>query len=183
MLPELSDFSSASRAPSPSTVHLFGNLLTFRARGADTQGGFSLLDCYTAPGQGAPAHRHEEAEAFFILDGAFEISVDGLSRVYHQSDFAYVSSNLAHSFRNVGTTPARLLIITVPAGLHEGFFADAGDVVEPGTTQFPPMSASGSRPPSGRCRSRPNGTIASGFSPLRLLCAYPNPKHQWSDLV
>jgi hypothetical protein len=45
----------------------------------------------------------------------------------------------AHSFRNVGTTPGRLLIITVPAGLHEGFFADAGDVVEPGTTQFPPM--------------------------------------------
>jgi hypothetical protein len=53
--------------------------------------------------------------------------------------FAYVSSNLAHSFRNVGTTPGRLLIITVPAGLHEGFFADAGDIVEPGTTQFPPM--------------------------------------------
>ena len=142
MSPELPTLSSASRAPLPTTVHLFGNLLTFRARGADTQGGFSLLDCYSAPGQGAPAHRHEEAEAFFILDGAFEISVDGRSRVYHQSEFAYVSSNLAHSFRNVGTTPGRLLIITVPAGLHEGFFADAGDVVEPGTTQFPPI-----RPP------------------------------------
>jgi quercetin dioxygenase-like cupin family protein len=142
MLPELPTLSSAGRAPSPATVHLFGNLLTFRARGADTQGSFSLLDCYSAPGQGAPAHRHEEAEAFFVLDGAFEISVQGRSRVYHQSEFAYVLSNLAHSFRNVGTAPGRLLIITVPAGLHEGFFADAGDIVEPGTIQFPPM-----RPP------------------------------------
>ena len=93
-----STLSSAGRAPSPGTVHLFGNLLTFRARGADTQGLFSLLDCYSAPGQGAPAHRHEEAEAFFILDGAFEISADGRPRVYHQSEFAYVCSNLAHSF-------------------------------------------------------------------------------------
>jgi len=142
MLPELPTLSSAGRAPSPGTVHLFGNLLTFRARGADTQGIFSLLDCYSAPGQGAPAHRHVESEAFFILDGAFEISADGRSRVYHQSEFAYVSSNLAHSFRNVGTTPGRLLIITAPAGLHEGFFADAGDIVEPGTTQFPPMMPS-----------------------------------------
>ena len=139
MLPEFTTLSSAGCTPAPGTIHLFGNLLTFRARGADTQGLFSLLDCYSAPGQGAPAHRHEEAEAFFILEGAFEISVDGRSRVYRQSEFAYVSSNLAHSFRNVGATPGRLLIITVPAGLHEGFFADAGDIVEPGTTQFPPM--------------------------------------------
>jgi quercetin dioxygenase-like cupin family protein len=142
MLSELPTLSAPSRAPSPSTVHLFGNLLTFRARGADTQGSFSPQDCYSAPGQGAPPHRHEEAEAFFILDGAFEICVDGRSRVYHQSEFAYVSSKQAHSFRNVGTMPGRMLIITVPAGLHEGFFADAGDLVEPGTTQFPPI-----RPP------------------------------------
>jgi quercetin dioxygenase-like cupin family protein len=139
MLPELPTLPSAGRATSPGTVHLFGNLLTFRARGADTQGIFSLLDCYSAPGQGAPAHRHVEAEGFFILDGAFEINAGGRSRVYHQSEFAYVSSNLAHAFRNVGTTPGRLLIITVPAGLHDGFFTDAGDIVEPGTTQFPPM--------------------------------------------
>ena len=86
MLPEFTNLSSAAnRTPSPGTVHLFGNLLTFRARGADTQGIFSLLDCYSAPGQGAPAHRHEEAEAFFILDGAFEISADGRSRIYQQS--------------------------------------------------------------------------------------------------
>jgi quercetin dioxygenase-like cupin family protein len=123
----------------PLTVHLVGNLLTFRARSGDTDNGFSLIDVLTAPGQGSPPHRQEDSESFFILDGEYDITLDGETRRCRTGDFLHVRPGQAHVFRNPGDRPARMLIINTPAGLHEGFFEAAGDVVPFGTTEFPPV--------------------------------------------
>lgn len=129
----------ASADDGPLTLHLVGNLLTFRARGADTQGSFSLIEALTAPGQGSPPHRQQDSESFLVLDGRYEITVDGTTRLCRAGDFVHVVPGQAHSFRNPGADTARMLILNTPAGPHEGFFEAAGDRVPPGTRDFPPF--------------------------------------------
>lgn len=133
--------SASQAAPAtkqePLTIHLVGNLLTFRARGADTDGAFSMIEALTAPGQGSPPHRQQDTESFLVLDGRYEITIDGVSRICMPGEFVHVRPGEAHAFVNPGDEPARMLIINTPAGLHEGFFEAAGDAVPYGTTEFP----------------------------------------------
>lgn len=124
----------------PKTLHFLGNLLTFRARSAQTGGSFSLTECLTAPGAGSPPHTQKDEEAFLVAEGQFEFMLDGKTRLCGPGDFVHVAPNTPHAFRNPGDRPARMLIINLPGGFHEGFFDAVGDVVDAATTSFPPMS-------------------------------------------
>lgn len=127
-------------ADQPATVHFLGNLLTFRARSCETQGRFSLVESLTAPGAGSPPHRQNDEEAFLVLEGSFEFVIDGASRICGPGDFVFVPPHAIHAFRNCGEQPAKMLILNLPGGLHEGFFLAAGEPVAHGTTAFPPMT-------------------------------------------
>jgi quercetin dioxygenase-like cupin family protein len=123
-----------------STVHLLGTLITFRATALETEGSFSLVEVVTAPGQGTPPHlQRDDAEAFYVLDGTYEFMKDGKIITAEAGAFVYIPRSVAHGFRNIGAAPARMLIINLPGGLHENFFAEAGDPVADAAT-FPPMS-------------------------------------------
>ena len=122
------------------TVHLLGTLVTFRALAADTEGAFSLVEAVTAPGQGTPPHlQRDDAEAFYVLEGTFEFMLAGQRALSGPGSFHYVPRGVAHGFRNPGATPARMLIINLPGGLHENFFREAGDPVADAST-FPPLA-------------------------------------------
>ncbi|WP_108660849.1 cupin domain-containing protein [Acuticoccus kandeliae] len=112
-----------------ATVHLLGTLVTFRATADRTGGAFSLVEAATAPGLGTPAHRQGDAEAFYVLDGAYEFEIDGNVAVGRPGDFFFVPAGAVHAFRNPGPETARMLIINLPAGPHERFFCEAGDPV------------------------------------------------------
>jgi len=123
-----------------STVHLLGTLITFRATALETEGSLSLVEVVTAPGQGTPPHlQRDDAEAFYVLDGTYEFMKDGKVFIGEAGTFVYIPRSVAHGFRNVGAAPARMLIINLPGGLHENFFAEAGDPVADAVT-FPPMA-------------------------------------------
>jgi quercetin dioxygenase-like cupin family protein len=125
----------------PNTVHLLGNLLTFRATAGTTDGAFSLVEAQTAPGQGSPPHlQRRDLEAFYVLEGTYEFTLGGTVETHGPGGFVLVPRDVPHHFRNPTDQPARMLIINVPGGLHEGFFRDAGDAVEDAAT-FPPMAA------------------------------------------
>ncbi len=121
-----------------STVHLLGTLVTFRALGADTGGSFSLCEAVTVPGQGTPPHRQKDAEAFYVLDGAFEFVLEETVTTLGPGGFTYVAPGQAHGFRNARDTPSRMLIISLPGGPHERFLFDAGEPNADAPT-FPPM--------------------------------------------
>ena len=74
-----------------------------------------------------------------MLEGTFEFMLAGARARGGPGAFHYVPGGVAHGFRNVGDTPARMLIINLPGGLHENFFREAGDPVADATA-FPPMS-------------------------------------------
>ena len=127
-------------AASPSTVHLLGNLLTFRATTGTTGGAFSLVECQTAPGQRSPPHlQPHDLEAFYVLEGEYEFTLGGEAQTHGPGGFVLVPKDVPHHFRNPGKAPARMLILNTPGGLHEGFFRDAGEPARPDNA-FPPMA-------------------------------------------
>lgn len=78
-----------------------------------------MMDCQEwtlDPGAGSEGfYRHEGEEFIRVLDGSFEIEVEGLGlATLSQGDSIYFESHRAHSWRSVGTTPCRLLWVNTP---------------------------------------------------------------------
>jgi quercetin dioxygenase-like cupin family protein len=123
----------------PLTVHFLGNILTFRARFADTKENFTVIDVLTAPDAGPPPHKQTDQEAFLVLEGRYEITIGDETKVCGPGEFVHVSPGVMHAFRNVEKTPSRMLLINFPGDLHEEFFLAVGDRLPAGTSEFPMM--------------------------------------------
>ena len=104
--------------------------MTFKASGEDTGGAYSLTDSMVPP-QGDPPPRihHREDEAFRVLEGELEVLVGDNKFKVGAGSFVHLPKGVLHSYQNVGTGPARLLTLMVPAGL-ERFVEEVGN---PGT--------------------------------------------------
>ena len=101
-----------------------GELMTFLITGEETGGAFFLADITVAPGGGTPPHiHHREDESFRLLEGALTVQVGGNTITASSGDFVFLPRGVAHSFRNAGEVPAKVLVLATPAGL-EGFFME-----------------------------------------------------------
>ncbi len=110
------------------TFELPSTIVTFLAVAADTGGNFSLFECRIAPQQGAPLHLHSDDEAFLVMEGTFEFQLEEQRLQRGVGEFFFVPKNTPHTFFNPSMQEGRLLIITLPAGGHERFFAEAGEL-------------------------------------------------------
>jgi glyoxylate utilization-related uncharacterized protein len=73
-----------------------------------------------------PPHiHHREDEAFWVLEGELEILVGEDRFKAGTGTFVHLPKGVLHSYRNVGSTPARFLTLLVPAGL-EKYFEEVG---------------------------------------------------------
>ncbi|MFG1423304.1 cupin domain-containing protein [Roseixanthobacter liquoris] len=136
----LSPAALAAAAPPRvgSSIHLLGTIVTFKGIAAQTEGHYSLVEAATAPGAFTPPHVHSaDAEAFYVLEGEYEVFRDGETSRHGPGSFVYMPRGTAHGFRNAGSETARMLIINVPGGLHEQFFLEAGEPAA-GPLAFPP---------------------------------------------
>lgn len=94
--------------------------------GADTGDAFCLLVDHPPPGWSLPAHLHEDAaETIHVIEGEFEMTVDGASERLGSGQTVHVPAGVVHSGANVGTAPGRRLLTFTPAGMEE-FFREAG---------------------------------------------------------
>ncbi len=75
-----------------------------------------------------------------MTSGQFAFMLNGKNRICGPGETIYVRPGDVHAFVNPGKSPASMLIINFPAGLHEGFFRAVGESVAAGTTRFPPTS-------------------------------------------
>jgi quercetin dioxygenase-like cupin family protein len=94
--------------------------------GQDTAGAFCLLVDYPPAGWSLPVHRHaNEAETIHIVEGDFEMELDGAPTKLSAGETIHIAQGVAHSGGNVGQRTGRRVVIFSPAGM-ERFFLEAG---------------------------------------------------------
>ena len=78
------------------------------------------------PGEGPPDHVHfGQEEMFFIVEGTYELTVDGRTTTAGAGTLVFIPRNVVHCFKNVGDTTACLLDWSLPGGQDHYFKAIA----------------------------------------------------------
>jgi mannose-6-phosphate isomerase-like protein (cupin superfamily) len=117
------------------SLWVLGELYTFKVVGEDTDTAFALWEQTTPPETGPLPHiHHAEDESFYVLEGELEFMAEGGTIRATAGSFVYVPKGALHTFKNVGTVPARFLAMVAPAGF-EKFFEEIG---EPATDKSTP---------------------------------------------
>jgi quercetin dioxygenase-like cupin family protein len=114
-------------ADEPEVVWMPGGVRTeIQLGGADTGGAFCLLVDEPPAGWALPAHIHTDAaEAIHVIEGEFEMTVDGATERIGSGQTLHIPAGVVHSGGNVGDGPGRRLLVFSPAGMEE-FFREAG---------------------------------------------------------
>jgi mannose-6-phosphate isomerase-like protein (cupin superfamily) len=119
-------------------VRVGSGIVTILLDGEATGGAYVFFDELTDPGGGPPLHIHDrEDEAYFILDGRFEFQVGEQTLTASPGDVMLAPRGVPHTFRNVGSSPARKLALAWPAGLDR-FFLEVGQPVGAAAPASPP---------------------------------------------
>ena len=118
--------------PAAGVTHrVLGDAVTIKAGAADTNGSYALFEIHTPPGGGMSRHRQRyDDEAWWVLDGSYTVELDDRALTLHAGSYAYVPRGAVHGYHNHGDTPARMLIVVTPGGIHERFYAQVGARIE-----------------------------------------------------
>lgn len=123
------------------TFSAVGDVYRLLATGEQTGGAYALCEARVLPGGGPPPHVHRrEDESFFILEGEITFTLDGRKIVARAGTFLQSPRNLPHAFKNESSAPARMLILTTPAGF-EKFLAEFAQPVP--SFDSPPLPVTG----------------------------------------
>jgi mannose-6-phosphate isomerase-like protein (cupin superfamily) len=119
-------------------VWLLGARYEIKAVGEDTGGAYGAWETFSPPGGSPPPHQHHhEDELFYILEGELEFVAGDDVFTAGAGSFVHVPKGMVHTFKSVGTVPARFLGIAVPAGFEQ-FFIEAGEpATDPSTPPTP----------------------------------------------
>lgn len=102
-------------------IEMGGFQMTLKAGEAESGGAFSLLEAEEPAGFGPPLHIHHDAlEAFYVLEGEYEIFIDDTATACPAGSFILIPAGVTHGFR-VGNRPSRKLNLYAPAGMV-GYF-------------------------------------------------------------
>jgi quercetin dioxygenase-like cupin family protein len=130
-----------------ATYNVIGERITFKVTSSETGDAFSVAELTSPPGGGPPLHTHPAAEAFIILEGAFEFSglEDGTPYAIRATpgDIVYIPGGAPHTYKAVSMSPARAVGVLAPGGEMERFFAEAGTLVSDPSTPVAPAEPPG----------------------------------------
>ena len=116
---------------------VLGDLYTFKALGENTNQTYGLIEIVMQPNSVVPPHVHtRENESFYIQEGEIEFQLAGQTIIATPGTFVHTSKGQPHSFRNLGTQPAKFLCWLTPSGL-EKFFMEVGTPVSEGNAVSP----------------------------------------------
>jgi quercetin dioxygenase-like cupin family protein len=128
-LPETETTVPIIRGPGEGkVVGVLRDQSTFKVMSEETGGAYAILEQKIPPGHGPPLHVHRhETEIFYVLEGQFEITI-GEQKVTAAAGAIVVGPrNIPHTFRNVGSQDAHLLLTVIP-GRFANYFIDVDGV-------------------------------------------------------
>jgi quercetin dioxygenase-like cupin family protein len=97
-------------------ISFLGELYRVRVSGADTAGGFAVLDTEARRGHGSPMHVHRnDSEVFLVLSGTLRVVVDGREHEAGEGSAAVLPAGRPHGFVIVTPTARYLTLHHGPA--------------------------------------------------------------------
>lgn len=103
-------------------LNVQGIVFSYKAVGEDTGGQYAFTEGIVPPHHGAPEHIHQrENEAFYKLEGEFEIGCGGEVFKATPGTFALLPKGLPHRFQNLSDKPGKVLCVESPSGIEEFF--------------------------------------------------------------
>jgi quercetin dioxygenase-like cupin family protein len=115
-------------------VWLVGDRITVKLTSEDTGGVYSVAEEISPPLGGPPPHIHsQEDETFYVLEGEVEFLLGEDTIEAGAGSCAYAPRGTLHTFKNVGTSPSRVLFVLNPGGF-ERFFLEAGEPAPEGSS-------------------------------------------------
>ena len=122
------------------SLWVLGDIYTIKISGDETQGRYSVWEIETAPNNGPPLHKHSmEDEAFYILEGMFSFPYGSKeTNLGGKGQFMYVPRGEFHTYKNIGSSFGKLLVIITPPQF-EKFFEEIGISVDDKSSFQPPQ--------------------------------------------
>jgi quercetin dioxygenase-like cupin family protein len=112
--------------PPIRTINVFGDPVEILVDTATSKGLSTTILEIVAPGAGPPPHSHtNEDETFTPLAGPIEMFYERTWHPLAVGETLFCPRNNIHTFRNAGSTPARLLMFITPGGF-ENFLEQIG---------------------------------------------------------
>jgi len=110
--------------------NVLGEQIICKVRGVETFGRFAVVE-EISPAKGVvPPHFHNQTdEIIYVLEGAYELQIDGKIQTAQKGEMVVIPRNTTHGFRNLLTTPSKMLAIITPSGF-ENFFAEVSNLTE-----------------------------------------------------
>jgi len=98
-----------------------------------TNGAFALMEQWQMPvGFASPYHtHHREDESFYVLEGEMAFVCGGKWLKAGPGSFVYGPREIAHGFKVIGHSPARMLILCAPAGFERFVLQQTTPITEP----------------------------------------------------
>jgi quercetin dioxygenase-like cupin family protein len=91
-----------------------------KLEGRDTRGKLSIVEQSTLPQSRPPLHRHTFDEVHYVLEGEYEYYEEGKApRRASAGAIFFAPGGVVHTYKNVGSTPGRVLAIYSPPGFED----------------------------------------------------------------
>jgi quercetin dioxygenase-like cupin family protein len=104
-------------APPTESIWFTDALMRIHIGPEATGGAFALIEALAPSGHMPPPHIHEhEAEAFFVLEGEVTLYTEAGATVVRPGESAYAPGGVPHTIRVTSAGPARVMIVSAPAG-------------------------------------------------------------------
>jgi quercetin dioxygenase-like cupin family protein len=104
-------------------LSVIGHDITVKLTDTETAGNAFVFEDVCPPGVGVPPHVHQrEDEILAVLEGEFEVFLDGKTFTASEGAIANFPRFVPHGFWNRSEQPARALFVVTPGGSFAKFF-------------------------------------------------------------
>jgi quercetin dioxygenase-like cupin family protein len=103
----------ADKTPEP--VNVVGEAVTILA-GGDATKPFEVHIQEGVQGGGPPPHFHPWDEAFYVMDGLVEVTVEGKSTTVATGGYVHIPGGTVHAYKNISATAKILGVVSDPRG-------------------------------------------------------------------
>ena len=108
--------------PPPIGSTATGNSLRVLLSAKETGGTLSIVETLVKPGSGPTYHSHaREDETFYVVSGTAEVWIDREIFRCEAGDRVFGPRNVFHTYRNVGDTDLKMILVYTPGGFEQSF--------------------------------------------------------------